>query len=258
MIGVVAVDELARAYRAAVNGEFRHLCSGGVAHADAEWAPAPAELVVIVIGCHGGAGASTVALGLAISWVDARVVECCSAAASGLAAVASADLGATSNGWLQGSLGSVLIERRSDPIVSPSDCPAPSAGERRVTIVDCGGDVAALVSGEGWLGDLVRREPVVVLVARPTVPGLRRLEAAAGLLGPDRVVAVLVGVEKRWPRHVEQTLGTASRTLRATGRLLGLPHDPTLAVQGLTSDPLPAPILAGCSSMLTLLKEGHR
>lgn len=259
MTGIVAVDELTRAYRAALSGEFRtgrH--RGGQVVGDAmKWTLSSAERAVVVVGCHGGAGASTVALGLASAAGDARVVECCTVAASGLAAATLAELGVTADGWVQGSRGSVLIERRGDRISSPAGCPPPSKGNLPVAIVDCGWDVDLLTCDDGWLGDLVRSVADVVIVARPTLPGLRRLEAAAAVLGSGRVRAVVVGVEKRWPRHVEQALGPAGRTLRAEGRLIGLPHDPTLAVEGLTPEPLPAPILAGCSSLLTLLKEGN-
>ena len=45
--------------------------------------------------------------------------------------------------------------------------------------------------------------------------------------------------------------------MRAAGRLVCVPHDPGLAVNGLTPEPLPASIVAGCSALLTLL-EGRR
>lgn len=259
MIGVVAVDELTRAYQAALSGEFRTSRRRAAPVADsAAWNPDPAEQVVAVVGCHGGSGASTVALGLASAAGDARVVECCSVAASGLAAAASAELGVIGDGWVRGSRGPVLIERRSDRISSPAACPPPSPGMVTLTVVDCGWDPDALGSVDGWLGELVRSERTVLVVARPTVPGLRRLEAALGLIGPSRACAVLVGVEKRWPRPVGQALGPSARALRDAGRLVGLPQVPTLAMDGLTPDPLPDAILAGCSTLLTLTKGSHR
>ena len=255
MTRIVAVDELARAYRAAVSGEFRtgSARAGRAVIAPATWTRAPAENVVAVIGCHGGAGASTIALGLASAAGDARVVECCTVAASGLAAASAAELGVTLDGWVQGSRGPVLVERRGDRIESPARCPVPAATTRPVTVLDCGWDVDLLVSDAGWLGKVVREAPVVA-VTRPTLPGLRRLEATVGLLGTGRVCAVVVGVEKRWPRHLEQSTGTSGRALRAEGRLMDLPHDPTLSVEGLTPEPLPTSIVTGCSALLTLLK----
>ena len=258
MIGIVAVDELTSAYRAALNGEFRTGRRRYETVDDATtWVRTPTERVVVVVGCHGGAGASTVALGLAEAAGEARVVECCMAAASGLVAASAVELGAANDGWVRGSRGSVRIERQSDRLANPAGCPPPSAGNLPFTIVDCGWDLDLLASAGGWLGDLVRSESAVVVVARPTVPGLRRLEAAAGLLGQGRVIAVVVGLEKRWPRQVERALGPHGRALRAAGRLVCVPHDPGLAVNGLTPEPLPASIVAGCSALLTLL-EGRR
>lgn len=256
--GIVAVDELTRAYRAALDGEFRT----GVRHAGrgsvSVWSPAEAERVIPVVGCLGGAGTSTVALGLATAAGDARVVECCTVAASGLAAASAVELGTTADGWLQGARDTVLIERRGDRVQSIAACPAPSAGTRSLSILDCSWDVDLLVADAGWLGATVRTASVVVVVTRPTVPGLRRLEATLGLLGAERVHAVLVGVERRWPRQVEQGLGPSSRELRAAGRLIGLPSDSVLAVNGLTPEPLRVPIFQGCSALLTSLKGNLR
>lgn len=258
MIGIVAVDELTSAYQAALNGEFRtRRHRSGHTVDPVTWTPAPTEQIVVVVGCHGGAGASTVALGLAGAAGDARVVECCTAAASGLAAASSAELGAMGDGWVQGSRGSVLIERQGDRIGSAVACPPPSPGTAALTIVDCGWEPDLLASGDGWLGDLVRSERVVV-VARPTVPGLRRLEGAAEVLGAGRVWAVVVGVERRWPRQVERALGLRGRALRADGRLIGLPHDPTLAINGLTPEPLPTSIVTACSALLAQLRGNLR
>jgi len=254
--GIVAVDELSRAYQAAIGGEFRtgHRTRGRLVSGGSEWSPAAGEQIVVVVGSLGGAGASTVALGLAAAAGTARVVECCTVAASGLAGASSAELGTTADAWVQGSREKVLIERRSDRIEGPSRCPAPTAMTMALTILDCAWDVDLLTADAGWLGTTVREAPVVVAVTRPTIPGLRRLEANLGQLGARRTLAVVVGVEKRWPRPVEQALGPYARELRAAGRLVGLPHDPSLAVSGLTPEPLPTAVLAGCSTLLTLSK----
>lgn len=258
--GIVAVDELSRAYQAAIGGEFRtgHRNRGRLAPGGSEWSPAAGEQVVAVVGCLGGSGASTVALGLATSEGSARVVECCTVAASGLAGASSAELGITSDEWVQGSRAEVLIERRSDRVDGPSRCPAPTATTRALTILDSAWDVDLLTADAGWLGTAVREASVVVVVTRPTIPGLRRLEAALGLLGARRTFAVAVGIEKRWPKPVEQALGPYARELRAAGRLVGLPHDSNLAVSGLTPEPLPTAILAGCSTLLASLKGSLR
>lgn len=261
--GIVAVDELALAYRAAVNGEFRngHRQTTATATAAARgsrpvasWEPGPAEQVLLVAGSMGSAGTSTIALAVASSAGTARVVECCTVASSGLAAASSAELGVTADGWVQGSRGPVLIERRGDrvPAVDLLPCPAPSTAP--VTVLDCSWDLDLLLASGGWLGELARTLPTVAVVTRPTIPGLRRLEAAIGLLGEPRVQAVVVGVDRRWPRHAEQGMGVATRRLRAEGRLVGVPTDPKLAGDGVTPDALPAAVLAAGSDLLTVLK----
>ena len=70
--GIVAVDELALAYRAAVNGEFRNGHRNATTPTTARgqrlaatWEPAPAEQVVLIAGSMGSAGTSTVALSVA-------------------------------------------------------------------------------------------------------------------------------------------------------------------------------------------------
>jgi hypothetical protein len=253
---IVSVEELRSAYRAMIAGQFRghQRQPAPPAGSTVEWTPAPGEQIVLVVGATGGAGASTVALAVASCAGDARVVECCTVASSGLAGASAAEMGVTTDGWVQGTRGEVLIERRRDRVPSVEVMPVPSPSTRPFTVVDVSVDVDVLVASLGWLGQLARTLPGVVVVSRSTVPGLRRLEAATGLLGRDRVHAVLTGVLKRWPRQLEQHLGPHSRRLRAEGRLIDLPHDPRLAVEGITTDPLPAALLAGVAPLLDSLR----
>ncbi|MCA0297104.1 MAG: hypothetical protein LCH96_17670 [Actinobacteria bacterium] len=259
---IVSVEELRRAYRAAVAGQFRgtHHLPGPSAPSPVVWTPAPGEQVVLVVGATGGAGASTVTLALA-SWAGgARVVECCTVASSGLAGASTAEMGVTADGWVQGTRdGGVLIERRSDRVPSLEAMPAPTPTTRTLTVLDVPVDIDLLLASPGWLGQLARSLPSVVVVSRPTLPGLRRLEAAASLLRPDRVHVVLVGAPKRWPRQLAQHLGPHGRQLRANGRrLIDLPHDPRLAVEGITTDPLPASLLAAVAPLLASLRGTSR
>ena len=257
---VVAVDELRQAYRGVLAGDYRQGPRTNVVSAGATiWIPgSPSQHAVLVIGCIGSAGASTMALALATVAGDARVVECCSVASSGLAGASSAELGAGPNGWVQGSRGPTLIERRGDRVVSSKELPPPSPSDRTWTFLDCSVDADLLLVSPGWLGVLARTVPHVVAVTRATSPGLRRLEIAVGLIGADRLQAVVMGAERRWPRQLEQSVGAATRELRANGRLMTVPPDAALDVHGLTVDPLPATVLTVAADLLVNLKGTHQ
>lgn len=259
--GIVAVDELARAYQAALSGEFRNGPHPTMAHkrasqgpAATRWEPAHNERVLLVVGSLGAAGTSTIALAVATCAGHARVVECCTVASSGLAAASSAELGVTPDGWVQGSRDQVLIQRRGDRVPALDLLPTPTSSSLPVTVLDCSWDLDLLMSSQGWLGEVARTLPAIAVVTRPTIPGMRRLEAAAVVLGERRVHAVVVGVERRWPRHVEQAMSAAVRRLRTEGRLTAVPTDPKLASDGVTPDPLPPAVLAAGSNLLTALK----
>lgn len=250
-----SVDDLRQKLRAMRSGdpprsESRHAAS------TADWAPASGERVVLVCGCGGSSGATTVALALATAAGRARVVETCGASSSGLPHAAGAELGETGGGWLRGVREKVVVERRPDPIRSPDRLPPPAPGDVPVTIIDSSWDLDAVLASAGWLGDLARSAPNVVLVSRATIPGLRRLETAVELVGESRAVAVTVGA-KRWPRPVEQSAGAAVRRLAGRERVVHIPEVPTLALSGLTPDPLPPALIRPAHALLTLL-EGLR
>lgn len=109
---VVSLGELQRGWQAVQSGRFRCTARAEAAartrdHAAptsgsaSEWYPA--EGVIPVLGAGGGVGTTILTLALAsVSTAPARVVECCSAAASGLAAASTAELGATDSGWRRG------------------------------------------------------------------------------------------------------------------------------------------------------------
>lgn len=118
-------------------------------------------------------------------------------------------------------------------------------------MVDCAYEIDLLLASRGWLTDLAHTTTAVVVATTPNTPGLRRLESALGLLGLDRVSAVITGATRRWPRTLASLLGPAGRQLLAAGRLIGLPHDPTLSVHGITTSPLPAPVLSAAATLLS-------
>jgi len=183
--GLMSLDDLRRAYRVTQTAPENHRPM--VARpAVARWMPSTDERVVLVCGCGGASGVTTVALALATVAGRARVVETCGGTASGLGYAATAELGVADRGWLRGTRDTVVVERRSDSSGSPDGLPAPAASGLPLTIVDSSWDVVALLASSGWLGELSRTTPCIVLVTRATIPGLRRLSTAVELVGDAR------------------------------------------------------------------------
>lgn len=255
MSGPVAIDELRAAYRAVQEGVFRTVTVPVAQAAPAKTSPEgqavwePSGRVLLVAGCMGSAGASTIALALATSAGDARVVECCTVASSGLCGATSAELG-TVNGWVSGRRDLVVIERRGDRIASLANMPIPAPSGKPITVLDSSFDIDVLAADDGWLGEVFRTAPLVVLVTRGTLPGLRRLDAAVELAGAERSVAVVIGVGKRWPKALAQALTPALRRLRTADRLVSVPTASVLALGGLTPDPLPTAVMAAAADIV--------
>ena len=240
----VPVGELIDAWWAVQRGEFRRsAASRGQAPRSVAtaWRPAPGEVPILVTGCGGSVGASTVALLLASAAPRSRVVECSPRACSGLAGASTAELGEAEAGWLCGTRGEVRIQRRSDDFESPDALPAPVEGvPGGVTIVDCWWELRQTLASPGWLGNLARECERVVLVARATVPGMQRLESSLSMLRPDRCWPVITGASaRRLPRPVGHAMGPLTRQLVRGGRLHCLPDNPVLALSGITTEPLP-------------------
>jgi hypothetical protein len=87
---------------------------------------APAEPVLPVVGCVGQAGATT--------WLSRsprrgrsprRVMECCSATASGLSAAATAELGRHDNDWTWAGESGCGSPEASEVLLGPSETPLP-------------------------------------------------------------------------------------------------------------------------------------
>jgi hypothetical protein len=203
--------------------------------------------VVVVVGCAGWVGASALALALATATgASARVVECGPALASGFSAAANAELG-TEGPWRRGSRGDVLLER---PITGDATVPVPTEAAVEWTFVDTNW-TALSDSRTGWPESLVRTVDGIVLVTNATVPGLRRLESCAELLGRDACGVVVGPTAKRWPRLVK----VAAAGIPARLHLTDFPLDSRLQVTGLTPDPLPAPLLKAAENVLALLRK---
>ena len=244
-----SVAELRDAWRAIEAGEFAHgpRSARTAPSAATAWTPASGERVVAVVGCCGGVGASTVALALATATgVPARVVECCPPLASGFSAAANAELG-TYGPWRRGSRGDVLLER---PIAGDASVSVPTESSVEWTLVDTNWTTVSGPSA-GWLASVLRTLDDVVLVSNATVPGVRRLESCAELLGRDALGVVVGPTVKRWPRPVK----VAAAGIPARVHIADFPLDPRLRVTGLTPDPLSAPLLKAAQNVLALLRK---
>jgi hypothetical protein len=260
----VSVNELKAAWNAVQSGRFRtgtsatrDLREPASPPAGNPWEPGQGERVLPVIGCAGSCGASTISLALAgAAALPARVVECSSVTASGLAAASTAELGLHESGWTRSTRDGVLLERASNVLVSIQEVPTPSVPDRIIamTVLDVGWEIGQVAATPVWLGEQVRGADLVVLVTTATVPGLRRLEGALDLLARTSTCAAVIGPKpKKWPRPVGYSAGPRTRALKAAGRLVAVPEDRALAITGLDATPLPASLLQAAATLLRLL-----
>lgn len=261
----VGVDELKRAWQALNAGEFRTGPGAGKgrprgrgAAAEDNWSPADGEHTIAVIGSAGSVGASTVALatGLAAA-APVRVIECCSVTASGLAAASTAELGLHPTDWRQGKRDHVLLERASEVLAGVDEVPLPTDAEHdtQLTILDIGWEAGQLLATDCWLAEAVRTADQVVLVTTATVPGMRRagvvMDLLAGHWQPEQITLAIRGPRrKKWPRGLEHAGGPAVRRALDADRCVEIPEDRELAVNGLDSRPVPAPLISAARQLL--------
>ncbi|CCH79300.1 conserved hypothetical protein [Nostocoides japonicum T1-X7] len=252
----VSVQELKRAWRSVEAGDFRprQRPGAGNGHETTPHGWHPDEPVLPVVGCAGSVGATTLALALATRAPGAtRIVECCTATASGLAPASTAELGQHPTGWSQGTRGDVLLERGSDILVSTDEVPTPTdpAAALTLTVLDVGWELEQVLASPNWLADQLLHSEHVVVATTATIPGLRRLEGALSLLAGRRVLGAVLGPTRRkWPRGLEHSLGTLTRQLDQRGDLHQIPVDRALAVRGLDSEALPTPLLTAADQVL--------
>jgi hypothetical protein len=246
----VTVAELQAALRAVWRGEFRTRSGREATRArqpHAQPGTALAGRVVMVVGCHGGAGASTLALAVAQaageSGRSARLLDCASPLRSGLLTAVDAELGVDSSGWRRGRRARLPIDRVVDVLASATDVPAPPEeppGGAEVTVVDTGWGVADVLAADSWLAQAAE-SAAVVLVARATIPALRQLEQGLAACPGNPVVAV-VG-PTRWARSVHATAGRLLQAAEAAGRVVTVPVDRHLSAAGITCAPLPKAVV---------------
>jgi len=249
-VAPATVAELQAALRAAQAGEFR-IGAGPApvptgAHRRAPWRRLRGH-VVMVQGCHGGAGASILALAVAQaageSGASVRLLDCASAEHSGLLCAPDAELGLDGNGWRRGRRGALPIDRVAGVLASAADVPAPSdePGRAGVIVLDTGWGATGVLSGDSWLA-AEAGGAALVLVARATIPGLRRLEQVLTACPGEPVVA-LRG-RWRWDRSVHASAGRLLLAAEVAGRVVSVPSDRHLAATGITGAPLPRAVLA--------------
>jgi len=120
-----------------------------------------------------------------------------------------------------------------------------------VTVVDLWWDLRQVLAAQGWLADLARACPRVVLVSRATVPGMRQLESNLAVLERERCWVVATDVAgRRSARSVEHSLGPQGTQLDRAGRLVRLPAHQGLAVAGITTEPLPRSLMPPAAQLL--------
>ena len=223
-----SVDELKRAWAALTQGAFR----------EPSWTPG--DHSVTVLGCVGGAGASTVSLAIAEAAGRAVLIDGADTAESGLIAAGRTELGSI-DGWARSARSSVLIVRRAAQTLAPPPLTDDSS------VMDAGvcGWVGQAPLSMGSAGSLL-------YVTTATVPALRRLELSLGnSTGP--LFAVAVRGDRRWASHLTGYVGPLTRAALIHGHCVTIPYDKHLALHGLDTDDLPKPLLDAASRLLALL-----
>ena len=229
---------------------------------------------VAVVGAHGGAGASTVALALADAAAAAgrlvQLVSCDRPGRCGLLAAASVELGVDPSGrWRTGRRGPRITVDRL--LAAPNRhigadqagwLPLPPAIDGDpLMIVDA---AAGAAHDPRWLASAV----AVVAVCRVSVPGVQHLEQ---LLGPlldtqlppggaignrqRRPVLVAALGPGRWPGPVTSATGPLLRTIKAAGHVVPMPLDRRLATVGPTSNALPRAVTSAGDALLRQLPD---
>ncbi len=266
MSGPVAVSELQAAWRAVQAGQF----GTGTRPVQPDAAPTqpggehggwdPPGDVVLVVGAHRGAGATTLALAIGTAATGpAHLVECAPTLGSGLVAAATAELGQVGP-WCRGTRGPVVLDRLRQPAPHrDTPLPRPVRHGTGLTVLDPARDVAELLADEDWVAHRVRAAQAVVLATTATIPGLRRLEAAIDQLAPRAVVAAVLGpTRRRWPRPVVSSTGPLTRELASTGRLVTIPHCRALAVGGVSAACLPTGVVTAAGEVLAQIASAHQ
>ena len=236
---------------------------------------------VVVLGVHGGAGASTVTLALSDALAEAqadaqadaqvgasratgvsmRVIDLASPARSGVAPAAECEIASEYPGWRAARRDRATIY---SPTVHPSqltltDIPEALAFGVGHAVIDLGrpwqpGATDRLSTRHRTTGAATR----TVLVCRATVPGLRHAEhALAGLstkLSTESGDVILAPVgARRWASEVVASLGPHTAAAVEDRRCVLMPLDRRLARHGPEAAPFSMPIAASARRLAALL-----
>lgn len=266
------VEELQAAVEALAAGQFRDLgrLEPPAQPMMAKGADVPTQLsevvqwvtprqVLPVLGVSGSCGVTSLTLALATVLPPARVVECCSMSATGLAEAATAELGTDAQGWSNGSREQVLLSRATRVITGPETLPVPAVLDSPgVDLLDVGWRLEQLTATSGWLAHQVQHAPTVVIAATASVPSLRRLENTLADLpaAATTVLAVRSLGPKRLPAQVRSAMGARTQAHLDRGAWVDIPHEKDLAERGLSGSPLPRPLLNAAHQISRLTGAG--
>jgi hypothetical protein len=171
-----------------------------------------------------------------------------------LAAAATGELG-TDGAWRLGDRGAIRLERLTSSPPEPGATPTPLSDDQRPVVLDLGWDLHQAKDAGGWLADSLRCLPLIV-VTTATVPGIRRAHAALG--AADAAQLVVIGPPPRkWDRAVRAESVGRVASLLEVDRLIAVPPENSVAVRGITTDPLPESLTTAVQPLCAALtKEG--
>ena len=218
---------------------------------------------IAAFSAHPAAGASTLALAvadtLAATGRPAALLDYAAPGRSGLSAATDTELGTVSTGdWQVGRRATVTVYRR---VIRPDDAldadgalppaPPPIADHTHVVADLSGLDPARRPQPDA--------RSTVLLVCRPTIPGLAYAEAwlTTFAAGPATVLLAAVG-PRRWPKLAAASLGPQLERLRADGQVITVPMQPRLALTGVTADPLPTALLTAAGRIVQRMPAAAR
>jgi hypothetical protein len=272
-----SLEELQAAAAAARRGDFAlHRPSTAAAptpaadnpRLPAPAAPAPSDTsswqpsgsVVAVVAGHSGAGASTVAVtlaeALAAAGTSVRIIEVADASRSGLAGATTAELGEDGTGWRRGRRGDIHIDRLAfrASAVEQVPAPAPAPHPDELLILDIGWPARDALAAGGWLATALATASLL-LVCRPTVPGIRQTEYLLAELAEQTPVSVTVASvgPTRWPGAAAASTGPQLRAARESGRVITMPIDRRVETDGVSAEALPKALAAAGKALAAAL-----